>query len=109
MDSYKVQFSDIAGTQLDAYIVYIQYELMNDQAAASVWSDFAETSKELEKVAGSLKFCDTPELRERGYRKIRFLHHRYVMLYKIVDGVVRVDGIYHELQDYEHIFTEMLK
>ena len=56
MDSYKVQFSDIAGTQLDAYIDYIQYELMNDQAAASVWSDFAETSKELEKVAGSLKF-----------------------------------------------------
>ncbi len=37
-----------------------------------------------------------------GYYKINFLKHRYFMLYRIVDDVVFVDNIFHELQDYEN-------
>ena len=53
-------------------------------------------------VAGSLKKCDNPKLRELGYRRINFLSHRYFMLYRIEDDVVYVDNIFHELQDYEN-------
>ncbi len=41
-------------------------------------------------------------MRAHGYRKIRFLSHRYFMMYRIEDGLVIVDRIFHELQDYEN-------
>ena len=53
-------------------------------------------------VAGSLKLCDNPKLRELGYRRIKFLSHRYFMLYLIKNDTVYVDNIFHELQDYEN-------
>ena len=56
----------------------------------------------LKHVAGSLKLCDNPRLRQLEYRCINFLNHRYFMLYRIVDNVVFVDNIFHELQDYEN-------
>lgn len=53
-------------------------------------------------VAGSLKICDNPKLRELGYHRINFLSHRYFMLYRIENDTVYVDNIFHELQDYEN-------
>lgn len=41
-------------------------------------------------------------LKESGYRRINFLSHRYFMMYRIVEDVVYVDNIFHELQDYEN-------
>lgn len=49
-----------------------------------------------------MKLCDNPRLRQLEYRRINFLNHRYSMLYRIVDNVVFVDNIFHELQDYEN-------
>ena len=54
-------------------------------------------------MAGSLKLCDDPELQALGYRTIHLKRHRYFLLYKIIDDIVRVDGIYHDLQDYESV------
>ena len=53
-------------------------------------------------VAGSLKLCENPRLRMHGYRRINFLNHRYFMMYRIVENIVFVDNIFHELQDYEN-------
>ena len=53
-------------------------------------------------VAGSLKLCDNPKLRELGYYRINFLSHRYFMLYRIENDTVYVDNVFHELQDYEN-------
>lgn len=47
--------------------------------------------------------CDNPKLRALGYHTIHLKRHKYFMLYKIIDDMVRVDGIYHDLQDYENI------
>ncbi len=38
---------------------------------------------------------------ELGYRRINFLSHRYSMMYRIVDQVVFIDNIFHQLQDCE--------
>ena len=53
-------------------------------------------------MAGSLKLCDNPKLRQLEYRRINFLNHRYFMLYRIEDDVLIVDSIFHDLQDYEN-------
>lgn len=43
-----------------------------------------------------------------GYRKIKFAKHKFVMIYRIQDKTVIVDGMFHELQDYEGIFSNEL-
>lgn len=43
MDSYNVILSKLAKNQLNDYISYIQYTLLNDVAAESVLDDAKET------------------------------------------------------------------
>ena len=74
----------------------------NIQAAQNVLDDYDATVESLKRVAGSLKLCDNPKLRQLEYRRINFLNHRYFMMYRIIDDKVFVDNIFHELQDYEN-------
>ena len=108
MDSYNVIISPKALSQLNSYIDYIQYTLLNDHAARSVWQDAMETREHLALTAGSLKYCRHPQLKKYGYRTVFFKHHRYVMLYRIDGNVAYVDAIYHQLQNYENIFADNL-
>ena len=105
MDSFNVIISPKALSQLNSYIDYIQYTLLNDQSAYNVWQDALETRAQLSRVAGSLKLCTHPELKKNGYRVIGFRRHRYLMLYRIEGTTAYVDAIYHQLQDYENIFA----
>ncbi len=108
MDSFDVIISPKALAQLNDYIDYIQYTLMNDQAAHNVWQDALDTRKKLSEVAGSLKPCAHPLLKKYGYHQINFLRHRYLMLYRIEGQAAYIDAIYHQLQDYENTFADEL-
>ncbi len=99
MDSFDVIISPKALSQLNDYIDYLQYTLLNDQAARNVWQDALDTQERLSNVAGSLKTCSHPQLKKNGYRLINFLQHRYLMLYRIEGRTAYVDAIYHQLQD----------
>lgn len=99
---YKVVLTKEAEKDLDRFITYLLFEKKSEQAAGNVLDDFEETKRILTYVAGSLKLCDHPRLRESGYRRINFLSHRYFMLYRIENDTVYIDGIFHELQDYEN-------
>ncbi len=105
---YKVIVSPNALSQLEEYIDYIQFTLINRQAANDVWNDAVETVNKLETVAGSLRKCDDPELKELGCRKIKFLKHNYVMIYRIEDNIAYVEAVYHQFQDYENVFIDSL-
>ena len=109
MNSYNVIISPKALSQLNSYIDYIQYTLLNDQAARSIWQDALETRNRLAIVAGTLEYCTHPQLKQLGYRAIHFKQHRYTMLYRIDGTDTYVDGIYHQLQDYENTFADELK
>lgn len=100
---YETILTDFALAQLDDITYYLLHKLENEQAANSVLKDADETKLRLSHIAGSLKFCEDPWLRELGYRTIHFKNHKYFMLYRIeADHRVYVDGIYHDLQDYEN-------
>lgn len=108
MDSFNVIISPKALSQLNSYIDYLQYTLLNDQAAYNVWQDALETREQLSRVAGSLKPCTHPKLKQNGYRAICFMRHCYLMLYRIDGSTVYVEAIYHQLQDYENTFADEL-
>ena len=99
---YKVVLTSDAEEDLNQFIRYLLYEKKSEQAASNVLDDFEVTKQSLSRVADSLKLCDNPKLKGQGYRKIHFLSHRYFMLYRIEENLVIVDGIFHELQDYEN-------
>lgn len=99
---YKVVVTADAEEDLNQYIRYLPIVKKNDQAAKNVLDDFEATIRILKTVAGSLKLCDIPRLKELQYRRINFLSHRYFMLYRIIEDIVFIDSIFHELQDYEN-------
>lgn len=99
---YKVVVTRDAEEDFEHFIKYLIIEKESTQAAENVLNDYDATIESLKHVAGSLKLCDNPGLRQLEYRRINFLSHKYFMLYRIVDNVVFVDNIFHELQDYEN-------
>lgn len=109
MASFEVIIAPRALEQLESYIDYIQYTLLNPIAAQSVWKDALESERELLRVADSLRYCDNPRLRELGYRLFSFKRHRYVMLYRVEGKKVFVDAVYHQMQDYENIFSKWVE
>ena len=109
MDLYETIISPKALSQLDSYVDYILNTLMNPQAAMALLQDAIETRSLLARCAGSLGYCAHPVLKAEGYHPIRFTGHRYVMLYRIEGKTVYVDGIYHQLQDYENTFANESK
>lgn len=100
---YDIVLSVQAQTHFREIINYLIYELQNQQAAISVADDFDETIARLSHVAGSLKLCDDSVLRAKGYHTIRFRKHKYLMVYTVDGDRAYVEGIYHDLQDYEGI------
>ncbi len=99
---YKVVVTRDAEEDLERFIKYLIIEKESMQAAENLLNDYDATIESLKYVAGSLKLCDNPRLRQLEYHRINFLNHRYFMLYRIVEKVVFVDNIFHELQDYEN-------
>ena len=96
---YKVIIMPPAKRRLDMYVFYTVETL-----GKAILADARETKKRLSMAADSLKICENPLLAKFGYRKIKFAKHRFVMLYRIQNDTVIVDGMFHELQDYEGIF-----
>lgn len=99
---YKVVLTSAAKIQFRNIIHYLLYELENQQAATNVVKDFDDTISRLSHVAGSLKLCDDRILRAKGYRTIHFKKHQYLMVYTIDRSTAYIEGIYHDLQDYEN-------
>ena len=100
---YEVVLTTQAKTDFRQIINYLLFKLNNEQAATNATNDMENTIDQLSHVAGSLKMCEDERLRTLGYRTIHFKRHKYFMLYRIEGSVVYVDGIYHDLQDYENL------
>ena len=96
---YKVVLTSSAKIQFRNILNYLLYELESQQAATNVVNDFDDT---VSRVAGSLKLCDDRILRAKGYRTIHFKRHQYLMVYTIDQNTAYIEGIYHDLQDYEN-------
>lgn len=99
---YKVVLTEEAEEDLDRFIRYLLFEKRNEQAAKNLLEDFESTIRSLEQVAGSLKYCENPKLKNAGYKRINFRAHSYFILYHVDDEIAIVDNIFHQLQDYEN-------
>jgi len=99
---YKILITTDAEEDLNQFIRYLLLKKKSKQAASNLLEDFETTIKDLSQIAGSLKYCSNPKLKEMGYKRKNFISHKYYLLYRIVDDIVYVDRIFHELQDLEN-------
>jgi len=99
---FKVEVSDLAYGQYDNCLDYIYHTLKNPQAVDSLMQDFDVTIGILEQQADSFAYCRSERLKQLGFHKIHFQRHRYLLVYRIKQDKVIVEGMYHELQDYEN-------
>lgn len=99
---FNVEISDLASEQYDKFLNYIYNILQNPQAADNLMQDFDDTIAILESQAGSFGYCRSGRLRKLGFYKIHFQRHKYLLVYRIKQNNVIIEGMYHELQDYEN-------
>ena len=99
---YRVLITPDAENDLEEFVKYLVIDKKNKQAAENLLKDFELTLENLERVAGSLRYCDNPRLSELGYKKIHFIAHRYFLLFRLEGNKAVVDAVFHELQDYEN-------
>lgn len=99
---FDVELSELAEKQYDNILSYISKVLKNPQAVENVIDDFDDTIKKLENIADSFAFCKSKRLKEMGLHKISFAKHRYLFVYRIAEAKVIIEGMYHELHDYEN-------
>lgn len=98
--AYKGIIMPSAKRRLEMYVSYTLEKLKNRQAARAILEDAKATKYCLLRQIRD-KVCDNPILKKYGYRKISFEKHRFLMVYRIQDNQVLVDGMFHELQDYD--------
>lgn len=72
---YKIVIMQDAEEDLDRFVRYLLFEKKSEQAARNLLDDFEETKVRLSRVAGSLKECANPYLKEIGYKRILWLFH----------------------------------
>ena len=106
--AYRVVITPPAKHQLEMYIAHTLSEYKNVQAARAIRDDARETKERLSNVAGHLALCEDEVLARNGYRKILFARHDFFMVYRIDNKNVIVDAMYHELQDYESVFSRKM-
>lgn len=102
---FNVELSDLATEQYDKFLAYIYHILKNPQAADSLMQDFDETIKILEQQAASFGYCKSERLRKLELHKIHLQRHKYLLVYRIKQRTVIVEGMFHELQDYENVIV----
>ncbi len=100
--SYKVELSELASMQYDKFLKYIYFVLRNPQAADNLMQDFDDTIEILEEQAAHFGYCRSERLSKLGFHKIHLKKHRYLLVYRVRSDKVIVEGMYHELQDYEN-------
>ena len=99
---YNVIISDEAVRDLRRYIDYLINVKQNLQAALNVMDDYDDTVDALSKVAGSLKMCDSPNMKKRSLRRINFFRHNYFMLFRVDGQNAYVTNIFHGLEDADN-------
>ena len=102
MKKYRAVITKQAQADLREKLSYIRDHLRNLQAVQNVYTDYKQTRKALEDVAGTIREPESEKLRERDLKRINFRTHNYFMLFRIRDNRVEITNIFHGSEDFEN-------
>lgn len=99
--AYRVYESETARKELFRIVDYVEYVLVNPQAAEGIAAAYIALSKKLERFPDMYPACNEPRLHRDGYRKASV--GSYVVIYHRDGNDVYVDHIFHQSQDYARL------
>ena len=97
---FKLNITLHADELLENIIEYVAVQLSNKSVAISILEDVEKVYNVLEERAEAFPYCEDPFLAAKGIRKALLARHDYVILYRIDEDTVTVEGIFHELENY---------
>lgn len=103
--AYSVNLTHRATEHFYGHIGYIVHKLRNPDTAWRLKDAVDQAIDELADHPNVTPLCTDPALRGFGYRKKLIPDTRYLCICRIEGDVVWIEGIYHELQDYENLFS----
>ena len=109
MALYSVEVTERAKDHFRGHIVYIINKLRNPDAAWHLRDALDQAIAQLSSHPEAVSLCADPALRAYGYRKKLIVTTRYLCVFRIDGNTVWIEGIYHELQDYENLFMDTLR
>ena len=98
--TYKLIASLRYQQQLDALLGYVAKHLHNKTAAKSIYKDVLDAYGLLKEFPAAMELCRDEFLALKSYRKLVLKHHDYVILFRIENDKVLLDGIFHGLEQY---------
>ena len=101
---YDDEVTERAMDHFRGHIGYIVHRLCNPDAAWRLRDALEEAVLELADHPETAPYCVDPALRGFGYRKKLIGGTRYLCVCRVEGDTVWIEGIYHELQDYEQLF-----
>ena len=66
----------------------------------NILDDIEDAYDKLEIFVEAFAYCNDGFLAQKGYRKLKLSHHRYLILYRVMDKEVQISGIFHMLENY---------
>ncbi len=102
MKKYRVYITGRAFSDFRKRISYLRNEKKSLQAAQALFDDYRETRAVLANIAGALADPDNEKLKQRGLKRINFLHHNYFMLFRVEKEKVFIVRVFHGLEDYQN-------
>lgn len=85
---------------LDHLVEYLLYHLNNDQAARHLLDGVDKLYDRLEDNPLQFPECQDVYLSKKGYREAIVLQMDYIIIFSVVEDVVNVVGIFHQLENY---------
>ena len=104
MALYVVELTDRAQDHFRGHIGYILDHFKNPDAAWELYDAFIQAQNELADHPETAPLCTDPALSAFNYRRKMILNTRYLCICRIEGDIVWIEGVYHELQDYENLF-----
>ena len=89
--SYRIEYTKLAQTDLDAIYRYIAFSLLEPEVAANIYREIIKSINSLDSMPSRNPLIDSEPWKSRGLRKM--IVKNYIVFYTVGDGSVTVNRI----------------
>ena len=98
---YKLIITERAEELIDNLIYYLLFELKNEQAATHLLNELENVYDRLEYNPWQFPLSHDRHLAVKGYREAIIPKMNYTIVFDVIDNIVYIMGIFHQLEDYQ--------
>lgn len=98
--AYKIIVAKEAALQIENILDYVMYQLKNKTASRNIMLEINSAYTFLSAMPNMFPVANDRHLAANGYRKYILKDYSYVIIYRVVEDEVHVNGVFHMLENY---------